>query len=116
MGILGGIAVPQLGVVRARSVIILVFALSGSMPHTEDRPTGSQTLQSQGLNPETPPFDPPQATGSFLVNGTNAILLQTAQAIASNLEQPEKRMQLHVLLDSGSQCSIITKGACKRLA
>ena len=89
---------------------------SSSTPHTEDRPTGSQTPQLRGLNPETPPFEPPQATGSFLVNGTNAILLQTAQAIAFNLEQPEKRMQLHVLLDSGSQCSYVTKGACKRLA
>ena len=89
---------------------------SVSASHVEDSHTVSPTPHVTGLNPETLPFEPPHATNAFLVNDTSAILFQTAQAIVFNLEQPERRMQVHVLLDSGSQCSYITEGACERLA
>ena len=87
---------------------------SNSVPDVQDS-SASQT-QSRGLNPKTPSFEPTQTAATFLANDTSAIFLQTAQATAFNLEQPCKRMKLHLILDSGSQCSYITKNACKRLA
>ena len=68
------------------------------------------------MNPKTPSFEPTQTAATFLANDTSAIFLQTAQATAFNLEQPCKRMKLHIILDSGSQCSYIPKNACKTLA
>jgi hypothetical protein len=41
--------------------------------------------------------------------------LQTAQTRAFNLDQPSRQITLHVLLDSGSQCSYITHRASRRL-
>ena len=42
-------------------------------------------------------------------------MLQTARAFAFNLTQCERRIVVHVLMDSGSQCSYITHKAKLRL-
>ena len=50
-----------------------------------------------------------------IIQGVDNILLQTATVHAFNLERPDCKLQLNVLMDSGSQSSYITMRACKEL-
>ena len=47
--------------------------------------------------------------------GRGIVLLQTACTVAFNVNEPERRVVVHILLDSGSQCSYITHKTCNRL-
>lgn len=71
---------------------------------------------TRDLNAETPAFRPSQSTSSCYVGGSETVFLQIAKASVFNLDQPDKRLNLHILLDSGSQCSYMTSSACKKLA
>ena len=57
----------------------------------------------------------PTPTTTCYAGNREATLLQVACVPICNLNDPSKRICVHVLLDSGSQCSYITKSACQRL-
>uniref|UniRef100_A0A1X7TJH0 Uncharacterized protein n=1 Tax=Amphimedon queenslandica TaxID=400682 RepID=A0A1X7TJH0_AMPQE len=96
-------------------------------PKTEGNPNEKSDINSQtkpsehkiykpvGLNPKTPSFDMPIPTKTYYAGVNEATFLQVACAHICNLNDPSKKICVHILLDSGSQCSYITKGACKKL-
>ena len=90
-----------------------------SVPSSSPKPsqaTPPAPVQVGGLgvmNPNLPVFQP---TTTCYVSTCNTVFLQTAKAPAFNVEQPHKKMNAQLLLDSGSQCSYITERACKKLA
>uniref|UniRef100_A0A1X7URT2 CCHC-type domain-containing protein n=1 Tax=Amphimedon queenslandica TaxID=400682 RepID=A0A1X7URT2_AMPQE len=87
--------------------------ISGQRPPTAR--DGASTHLSKGLNPETPPFEGSNTGATFYTSSRESTLLQVARVFAFNLNEPGNRMSLYVLLDSGSQCSYITRSACQRL-
>ena len=80
-------------------------------PSTDITSTSSSTnsatfsTNASGLNPETPPFQLTDTTMTCYAGVGEVIMLQTARAFAFNLTQRERRIVVHVLMDSGSQCS-----------
>ena len=85
----------------------------GQRPHTNG--DGVTPQSPKGLNPETPPFEGSNTGATFYSGVGESTLLQLARVFAFNLNEPGNRMELYVLLDSGSQCSYITHSACQRL-
>ena len=79
-------------------------------------PTDNNSVKQRGLDHNAPPFKGPEPTHTCYSNNKDAILLQTAQAVAFNLDQPSRKLEAQILMDSGSQCSYITKRACRLLA
>ena len=67
------------------------------------------------LNPEAPPYNQTESTTICCTSTSNVILLQTAKTFVFNLNDPTRKITVHVLLDSGSQCSYITEQICRRL-
>ena len=72
----------------------------------------SDATPLRGLNPITPPFRPPEPPSTTCYA---AILLQLVKAIVFNLNQSTRKNTVHILMDSGSQCSYITSKACRKL-
>ena len=70
----------------------------------------------RGLNPESEPFHlPEEPTAALYMGAREGIFLQTAGPLAFNVDQPNRVINVHVLMDSGSQCSHITSKASRRL-
>ena len=70
---------------------------------------------SKSLDPKTIPFQPSSTAMTCNVGRGDIVLLQTACTVAFNVNEPERRVVVHILLDSGSQCSYITHKTCNRL-
>ena len=60
------------------------------------------------MNPAAPVFHPPTSTALW-TNIYQAILLQTAQALVFNPDDPQCSKHVHVVLDSGSQRLYVTE-------
>ena len=87
-----------------------------TQPSRDDLSSSKPSLPTQKrLDPEAPPYKQPEPTTTCCASTSNAILLQTAKAFAFNLEQPSRNITVHILMDSGSQCSYITEQACRKL-
>ena len=70
----------------------------------------------RGLNPESEPFHlPEEPTAALSMGAREGIFLQTAGAFSFNVDQPNRVINVHVPMDSGSQCSYITSKASRRL-
>ncbi len=67
------------------------------------------------LNPEAPPFISNSTTSAVCSTNVKSVLLQTAQAVTYNLQSLETRVDLRILLDSGSQRSYVTERARRKL-
>ena len=74
----------------------------------------SNTQQSSGMNPSAPAFQPP--TTSLWINSNQGVLLQTAQVVVFNPDDPQRSKRVRVVLDSGSQRSYITERLHTELA
>ena len=72
------------------------------------------TQSSPGMNPSAPAFQPPSV--SFWINSNHGVLLQTAQVVVFNPDDPQQSKQVHIVLDSGSQRSYVTKRLQTELA
>lgn len=70
-------------------------------------------ITPKSLDPQAEPYKP---STTCHTSTSNHILLQTATVYAFNLESPECKLKLNVLMDSGSQSSYITKRACRELS
>ena len=68
-----------------------------------------------GLNPAASVFQPSTPT-TLWTNGSNAILLQTAQTTAFNPTSPEKLCCIRIVFDSGSQRSYVAEHVVRRLS
>ncbi len=94
----------------------------GVEPSGRELNAGRQASQGQeagsyrtGLNADAPPFFS-QNTTSLYVTTSKMVLLQTAQAFVCNPRQPAIRLNVRVVLDTGSQHSYITQQAARALA
>ena len=67
------------------------------------------------LNPEAPPYSQTESTTTCCTSTSNIILLQTAKTFVFNLNDPTRKVTVHVVLHSGSQCSCITEQTCRRI-
>lgn len=70
--------------------------------------------QSSGMDPTAPAFHPP--TTSLWINCNQGVLLQTAQAMVFNPDDPQHSKRVRVVLDTGSQQSYITERLQAELA
>ena len=61
-----------------------------------------------GLNPAASSFQPPMTTSMLLVNARGPMLLQTAKVKLVTHENPERRIEVRAILDTGSQQSHVT--------
>ncbi len=91
-------------------------------PSRRELNAGRQASQGQeagfhrtGLNVDAPRFSS-QNTTSLYVTTSKTVLLQTAQASVCNPRQPAIRLNVRVVLDTGSQRSYITQQAARALA
>ena len=78
--------------------------------------SGQSTSASPGLNPQAVSYTPTESTPTLWVNTDQAVLLQTAKAVAFNPNDPGISMTVRIVLDTGSQRSYITDDARQRLA
>ena len=67
------------------------------------------------LDPKAPMFTPSPTTNALCSSRGNAVLLQTARTTVYNPSEPSLRVEVRLLLDSGSQRSYLTERAMKRL-
>ena len=67
----------------------------------------SASSPSPVMNPAATPFHPPKST-SLWINGSQAVLLQTARALVHNPDSPHLSRRARIVFDSGSQRSYIT--------
>ena len=90
-----------------------VSPLSANLTLTSTQNTGesSETLHGTGMNPNAPIFKllTPMKPHAFWMSSTQGMLLQTAQAVVFNPENPYHSKCVHIVLDSGSQRSYITQ-------
>ena len=89
------------------SVCIQVSTNEGSaaLPATTPTP-GAGSTSHTALNPEAPSFQVP--TSTLYVGTSKNVLLQTAQVVLSNLEEPCSTLKVRAVLDTGSQRSYAT--------
>ena len=66
-------------------------------------------MSTPPLNPGAPPFTATPTSSNLCTNGRKAVLLQTARASIHNPTQPQRSIEVRVLLDCGSQKSYITE-------
>ena len=66
-----------------------------------------KTQQPFGINPSAPASQP--STTSLWTSSNQGILLQTAQVMVFNPDDPQHSKQVRVVLDSGSQQSYVTE-------
>ena len=101
---------------------------SESTPNQESgQPVKTMTNLSTGMNPAAQHFQPctatattnaskPSTSTSLWTSGNQAILLQTAIAIAYNPTAPEKSRRVRIVFDSGSQRSYMREQVAKDLS
>ena len=70
--------------------------------------------QSSRMNPSAPAFQPP--TPSLWINSNQGVLLQTAQVMVFNPDDPQCSKRVRVVFDSGSQRSYVTERLQMELA
>ena len=89
-----------------------------SVPSTASSRDESATAQQSTLNAGAPSFrsQDSRSTTSLWVRSDQAVLLQTAQALAFNPEVPQKSQQVCIVLDCGSQRSYVTERLMKELS
>jgi hypothetical protein len=74
-----------------------------------------QEVRTTGMNPSAPAFQSP--TTSLWINANQGVLiLQTAQVVVFNPDDPQRSKRVRVVLDSGSQRSYITERLHTELA
>ena len=87
--------------------------LSASLTSTSTQNTGepSETQHGTGMNPNAPTFKllTPMKPHAFCMSSTQGVLLQTAQAVVFNPDNPQHSKRVRIVLDSGSQRSYITQ-------
>ena len=71
----------------------------------------NRLLPSHVLNPNATPFESTPTTNTLCANNVKTILLQTARARVYNPSTPQSTIEMHVLLNSGSQRSYMTERA-----
>ena len=83
---------------------------AGNTVAQSTRSTEQTTVAVSTLNPEAIPFST-RPTNTVCEVNTGFVLLQTARAVVYNPQNPERQVELHILLDSGSQRSYMTERA-----
>lgn len=78
-------------------------------PLTSDPPRG-------GLNPEALTYNPSPNDQALWTYSSKSVLLQTATAVVFNPDDPSKAIEIHIVLDTGSQSSYLTDTVRDRLA
>ena len=84
-----------------------------AQPSRDDLNSTKPNLQP--LNQEAPPYNQTESTTICCTSTSNVILLQTAKTFVFNLNDPTRKITVHVILDGGSQCSYITEQTYRRL-
>jgi hypothetical protein len=67
----------------------------------------TSTATSSQMNPTAPAFSPSTQTSSLWTHTNGAVLLQTAQAAVFNPDDPQERIRVHIVFDTGSQRSFV---------
>ena len=70
-----------------------------------------EAVSNDGLNPGAQPFEPVSKAPNLLVNGRDAVLLQTAKVCVYNPINPDECVTIRAVLDTGSQRSYTTQRA-----
>ena len=98
------VAIILVSVQRAKEHLTVAVVIALILVHVNM----SDATPLRALNPTTPPFRPPEPPSTtFDAGGNAAIFLQLIKAIVFNLNQPTRKSAVHILMDSGSQCSFI---------
>ena len=79
-----------------------------SKPKVGEGPDAVPNALPSGMNPTAPVFQPPTSTALW-TSSSQAVLLQTAQAVVSNPDDPQRSKRVRIVLDGGSQRSYITE-------
>ena len=112
--------------VREDNPAVLLPDSPGQAAQSTPSPLGATTAPSRPesssqhstLNAGGPTFSSQQShqSTSLWVGSDRAVLLQTAQALASNPDAPQKSRQVRIVLDCGSQRSYVTEQVAKDLS
>ena len=78
---------------------------SGPSSLNTSHPTGS------GLNPAAAPYPPSVTSNNICSDNIRSVFLQTARVVLHNPNDPRVSLEVHLLLDSGSQKSYISARA-----
>ena len=90
-------------------------ALGDDKPKEAGGSTSTMTNLATGMNPAAVPFRTTTST-ALCTSGSQAILLQTAQATVSNPTALEKSCHVRIVFDCGSQRSYVTEQVARRLS
>ena len=92
-----------------------VPTISASKGDTGGEQQPHSTTQPASMNPAAPTFRPP-ASLTLWTCANQAVLLQTAQAVVFNPDNPQRSKRVRIILDLGSQRSYVTEELRRELA